>query len=37
MSFEAIEHLVIQKNITDEQYILWTDFERTNQTHFRIS
>ena len=37
MSFEEIEHLVEEKNITDEQYIIWTDFERMNLTHFRTS
>ena len=37
MNFEEIEHLVVEKNITDEQYIIWTDFERINLTHFRAS
>ena len=32
-----LEYLVKDKNVTDEQYIIWTDFERINLTHFRTS
>ena len=32
-----IEELLKEKNIMEKQYIIWTDFERINMTHFRIS
>ena len=37
LNFEEIKNLIEEKNLTDEQYIIWTDFERVNLTHFRIS
>ena len=37
LNVEEIENLVKDKNVTDEQYIIWTDFERINLTHFRTS
>merc|ERR1712176_986191 len=30
-----IEELLKEKNIMEKQYIIWTDFERINMTHFR--
>ena len=32
-----IDELLKKKNIMEKQYIIWTDFERINMTHFRIS
>ena len=37
LNFDEIKNLIEEKNITDEQYIIWTDFERINLTHFRTS
>ena len=37
LKYEEIEELVKEKNITEKQYYIWTDFERLNLTHFRIS
>ena len=37
LNFDEIKNLIEEKNITDEQYIIWTDFERINSTYFRIS
>ena len=37
MNFREIKELFDEKNITDEKYIIWTDFERINMTHFRTS
>ena len=37
MNFREIKELFDEKNITDEKYIIWTDFERVNMTHFRTS
>ena len=37
MNFEEIKELVDENNISDENYIIWTDFERINMTHFRSS
>ena len=34
---EEIEELLKEKNIMEKQSIIWTDFERINMTHFRIS
>ena len=34
---EEIEGLLKGKNIIKKQSIIWTDFERINITHFRIS
>ena len=37
LKYEEIEELVKEKNITEKQYYIWTDFERLNFTHFLIS
>ena len=37
MNFQEIKKLVDENNITDENYTIWTDFERINMTHFRSS
>ena len=37
LNYDEIEDLVKEKSLTEKQYIIWTDFERLNMTHFRIS
>ena len=37
LNYDEIEDLVKEKSITEKQFYIWTDFERHNMTHFRIS
>lgn len=37
LNYDEIEDLVKEKSITEKQFYIWTDFERHNKTHFRIS
>ena len=37
LNFVEIKEIINEMNITELRYIIWTDFERINMTHFRTS